>query len=61
MLRVPRALLDNIKVLDFSGIRQAVGPYLTDKEIESVIARRELILDEIAAMVKQYGEDKVLY
>jgi len=61
MRRVPRVLLDNIKALDFAGVKQAVGPYLTDKEIESIIARKQLILDEIAAMVKQYGEDKVLY
>jgi hypothetical protein len=61
MRRVPRVLLDNIKALDFAGIKQAVGPYLTDKQIESIIARKQLILDEIAAMIKQYGEDKVLY
>ena len=59
--RVPRVLLDKIKALDFASIKQAVGPYLTDKEIESIIARKKLILDEIAEMVKQNGEDKVLY
>ncbi len=61
ILRVPRVLLDKIKALDFAGIKQAVGPYLTNKEIESIIARKQLVLDEIAAMIKQYGEDKVLY
>jgi hypothetical protein len=59
--RVPRVLFDKIKALDFASIKQAVGPYLTDKEIESIIARKKLILDEIAEMIKQYGEDKVLY
>jgi hypothetical protein len=59
--RVPRLLLDKIKALDFASIKQAVGPYLTDKEIEAIIARKKLILDEIAEMIKQYGEDKVLY
>jgi hypothetical protein len=59
--RVPRALLDKIKGLDFAGIKQAVGPYLTDREIESIVARKKLILDEIAEMIKQYGKDKVLY
>lgn len=58
---VPRVLLDKIKALDFASVKQAVGPYLTDKEIESVIARKKLIQDEIAEMIKQYGEDKVLY
>jgi hypothetical protein len=59
--RIPRVLLEKIKALDFAGIKQAVGPYLTDKEIESIIARKKLILAEIAAMIKQNGEDKVLY
>jgi hypothetical protein len=59
--RVPRILLDKIKVLDFVSIRQAIGPYLTDKEIESIIARTKLIQAEIGEMIKQAGENKVLY
>ena len=58
---IPRVILDKIKALDFDSVKQAVGLYLTDKEIESVIARKKLIQDEIAEMIKQYGEDKVLY
>ena len=59
--RVPRRLVDSIKALDFASIKQAVGPYLTDQEIAAVVARKKLILDEIDEMVKQQGEDKVLY
>jgi hypothetical protein len=59
--RVPRALLERIRTLDSAAIKHAVGPYLTDQEILSVMARITLILDEIAAMIKEYGEDKVLY
>jgi hypothetical protein len=61
ILWVPRVLIDKIMALDFAGIKQAVGPYLTDKEIQSIVARKKLIQDEIAEMIKQYGEDKVLY
>jgi hypothetical protein len=59
--RAPRALLERIKALEPAAIKQAVGPYLTDKEIQSIVARIKLILDEVAAMVKQYGEEKVLF
>lgn len=59
--RVPRVLLDKIKALDFVSIKQAVGPYLTGKEIESIIARTKLIQAEIDAMIKESGEGKVLY
>lgn len=58
---VPRALLEKVKALTLESIRQAAGPYLTDKESESVFARRKLVLDEIAEMIKQNGEEKVLY
>jgi hypothetical protein len=61
ILRVPRVLVEKIEALDVAGIKQAVGPYLTDPEIESLVARKKLIHDEIAEMIKQYGEDKVLY
>jgi hypothetical protein len=59
--RIPRVLLDKIRALDFAGIKQAVGPYLTDKEVGSIIARAKLIQAEIEEMIKQSGEDKVLY
>jgi hypothetical protein len=59
--RVPRRLVDSIKDLDFATVKEAVGPYLTDGEIASVIARKKLLLDEIDAMVRQEGEGKVLY
>jgi hypothetical protein len=61
ILRVPRALLERIKALDAAALKAAVGPYLTDKEIDSIIARRQLIVDEVAEMIRQYGEAKVLY
>jgi hypothetical protein len=61
ILRVPRALLERIKALDAAALKAAVGPYLTDKEIDSIIARRQLVVDEVAEMIRQYGEAKVLY
>ena len=59
--RVPRALVDRLRALDADKIRQAVGPYLTEQEITAVMARQKLLLDEIALMIKEQGEDKVLY
>ncbi|NTU51236.1 MAG: hypothetical protein HGA94_02210 [Candidatus Aminicenantes bacterium] len=59
--RVPRDLLERIKALDAAAIKQAVGPYLTDKEIQAVAARVRLIEGEMAEMIKQHGEGTVLY
>ncbi|MDI6848893.1 MAG: hypothetical protein QME69_03775 [Candidatus Saccharicenans sp.] len=59
--KLPRALVEKIKVLNFDSLRQAVGPYLTDREIRAVMARKDLILKEIDEMIKVAGEDKILY
>jgi len=57
---LPRALYEKLKALGLESIRQAVGPYLTDMEIEAVLARKELLLAELDGLIKRDGEDKVL-
>jgi hypothetical protein len=59
--RIPRDLLERIRALTPTAIKQAVGSCLTDKEIQSVVARIKLIENEMAEMIKQYGEETVLY
>jgi len=59
--QLPRVFVEKIKVLDFDSIKKAVGPYLKDKEIKAILIRKELLLKEIEEMIKEKGEDKVLY
>jgi hypothetical protein len=59
--RVPRALFEKIKALDLAGLKQVVGPYLTDQEVEAIIARKPLLIKEIGEMIKKNGEKNVLY
>ncbi|HOI45084.1 MAG TPA: hypothetical protein PLX50_05695, partial [Candidatus Aminicenantes bacterium] len=61
MSELPRAFVDKIKGLSFEGIKSAVGEYLTDEEINAVLARKDLILAEIDRLIQKNGEDKVLY
>jgi hypothetical protein len=61
MSELPRAVVDRVKALDFATIRSVVGDYLSDEEINAVLARRDLILAEIDKLIKINGEDKVLY
>ncbi|MBN1938078.1 MAG: hypothetical protein JW843_00730 [Candidatus Aminicenantes bacterium] len=58
---VPRALVEKIRALDAASIMAAVGPYLTRAEIEAILARKRLILDELEKLIAQDGEAKVLY
>jgi hypothetical protein len=61
MSELPRAIVEKVKALDFAAIRSVVGDYLSDDEINAVLARRNLILTEIDRLIKANGEDKVLY
>lgn len=61
MKKLPRAFVEKLKSLDFDSIREAVGEYLTDKEIEAILVRRELIIDWLDKRIKELGEDEVLY
>lgn len=58
---LPRIFVENLKRLDFEKIKNAVGDYLTDKEINAVLIRRDLLLQEIDRLIKKFGEDKFLY
>ncbi len=59
--RLPRWFVEKLKNVDCQNIRQAVGPYLNDKEIDAVCKRKALLLNEIDAMINESGEAKVLY
>ena len=58
---LPRAFVENVRALNFDNINKAVGPYLEGKEIQAILARKELLLKEIDEMIKDQGENKVLY
>jgi hypothetical protein len=59
--RLPRTFVEKVKGLDFKSIKEAVGPYLEDKEIEAIVKRKALLLAEIDEMIKESGEGKVIY
>ncbi len=59
--RLPQAFVEKVKALNYDDIKNVVGPYLKEKEIKAILLRKELLLKEIEEMVKEQGEDKVLY
>lgn len=61
MKEIPRSFYEKLKALTHQVIRDVVGDYLTDKEIECVLIRRDLIIDWLDKRIKALGEDKVLY
>jgi hypothetical protein len=61
MKELPRAFVEKLKSLNFQVIKDIVEDYLTDKEINAVLTRKEMIIDWINKRIKKLGEDKVLY
>ncbi len=61
MKQLPRALYEKIKSLNAEVIKGVVGEYLTDKEIEAVLVRKDLIVKWVEDRIKKMEEDEVLY
>lgn len=61
MKELPRAFVEKLKALNTEIIKGVVGEYLTDKEIEYVLIRQDLIIKWLDKQIKKEGEDKVLY
>lgn len=61
MKDMPRIFYTNLKKLDFNTIREVVGSYLTDNEIEALLKRRDLIAAWVEKRIEESGEKSVLY
>ncbi len=61
MLQLPRRFVDRLGGLSLEVLKSIAGGYLTAKEMEAVLARRDLLLRLIASRIRKFGEDKVLY
>ena len=61
MKKLPKAFVEKLKSLNFEQIKDAVGEYLTDKEINAVLIRRDLIIDWLNKRIEKLGEEKVFY
>jgi len=61
MKQLPKDFYANLKALTFDSIKDAVQDYLTSKEINAVLKRRDLIVSWIETRCEKLGVEKVLY
>jgi len=61
MKELPRAFVEKLRAMNHEVVRGVVGEYLTDKEIEATLKRKDLIIKWIDDRIQKLGEDKVLY
>jgi hypothetical protein len=56
-----RTLYQKLQALTEADIRRVADTYLTDQEIEGVMARRHLIVSRLDELIKTRGESSVLF
>jgi hypothetical protein len=60
-LKLPRAFVEKLRALDAKSVRDAVKGHLTGREIQVLLARRDLVLKEVDSLIRERGEAEVLY
>jgi len=59
--KIPKLFFGRVRALTYEKIKEAVGDYLNYYEIEAVMARKKLLVKEVKEMIKERGEENVLY
>jgi len=59
--RIERSLFESVRGLTAEAVAAAVGDALTEREIDALMARRDLLVAHYDARIAQIGEDLILY
>ncbi len=59
--RCSRKLYKNLLELDTELIKSKLQPYLNDQEIEALLQRKSLIIETLQKLIKEKGEESVLF
>ncbi len=59
--RCPKSLYNQLVELDKRELKKVLSPYLNEKERDALWERKQLIIKTIDALIKQKGEDQVLF
>jgi len=60
-LELPRPFVERLRALDSKTVKAAVKSHLTGREVQALLARRDLILREVGDLIRERGESNVLY
>ena len=56
-----RALFARLQTLTRAEVEASTDPYLTGREVDAVLARRDTIVAHLLRLIEERGEDRVLY
>lgn len=61
LLRFSRDVLDRLRSLDLEQLRETVGEWLSEREMEAVLKRRDRIVARADELIARFGESVVLF
>lgn len=61
LTRCDRALFARLRTLSKAELEQSTAPYLSSKEMDAVLDRRDAIVDHLSRLIEDIGENRVLY
>jgi hypothetical protein len=61
LAKMDRALWTKLEALDRPAVKQAVGDWLTNRELDAMMQRRDLLIAHFKKLIAELGEEKVLY
>ena len=61
LFRFPRESIERLRTLGPEDFREALGPYLTEEEMEAFLERRKRILDRVAELLASRPESEVYF
>ena len=61
LTKIDRTLLAKLEALTKEDVKQATNDFLTKREIDAMMARRDLLVAHFKKLIAELGEDKVLY
>jgi hypothetical protein len=56
-----RGMYQKLKTLEEAAVRERLSPYLNTYELETLLKRRQLIVERLDKLIAELGEDKVIY
>ena len=59
--QLPRSFVEKVRALNAETVHRALAPYLKKKEMDGILKRKKMLLDEIQEMIDDEGEEKILY
>jgi hypothetical protein len=61
LAKMDRALMARLEAMTRDGVKQAVGDWLTNAEIDAMMKRRDMLVAHFKKLIAELGEEKVLY